>query len=302
MQKKELDECVGDKLKSGRKVVKIMQSLVSKIGGSKAAPFMQAELAELEQKKDIATACIDLLTLMTKPPNPSEFLEQLAVLRNAGAAVSTNLHMMEFQQKVQNALMLNDVKGACEKCMAESPDVQDILNQGCNADAAANVAVASFLDSILLLATSGLSKAEQQREPATSNTTKLAIASIIDTLRAWAEKPNFIARAVVDQEMDDFALLIDKAADPQKLEDLLRRYGEHHATLAASSTIELGSLGSFVLDGAIGKGLIESARVALGKGKKDLEACKSTSEVQASGQVILGILWNPFQVDVGCAR
>ena len=67
---------------------------------------------------------------MTKPPCPSEFLEQLAILKNAGATVSDNMHTMQFQQKLQNALVLNDAEGACVMCSVESPDLREFLERG----------------------------------------------------------------------------------------------------------------------------------------------------------------------------
>ena len=78
-----------------------MRCLHDKIKGSKAVDNMPVEMAELKRKATVVEACTNLMSVMTKPPNPSEFLESVALLHEAGATVSTNLHMMEFQQKIK---------------------------------------------------------------------------------------------------------------------------------------------------------------------------------------------------------
>ena len=100
IQKKQLLECVGEKLRAARKLSKTLRCLHDKINGSKAVDNMPSEMAELKRKATVVEACTNLMSVMTKPPNPSEFLESVALLHEAGATVSTNLHMMEFQQKI----------------------------------------------------------------------------------------------------------------------------------------------------------------------------------------------------------
>jgi len=215
------------------------------------------------------------MSLLTKPPNPAEFLEKLGVARGAGAPVSNTLRVLEFQQTVQQALALNGVKGACEKCLEGSPDVQGLVGHGCDVNDIGRVAAASISDSILVLATSGLSKPEQQHQPAESNPTQLAIATMIETLRSYAQNETFVARAVVDQGMDDFALLTDPSADPQKLRDLFARFGEYRARKGTPG--ELSAIGAFVFDGVVGQGLIEYAKGMLATQMHDVEAVERVS-------------------------
>ena len=135
--------------------------------------------------------------------------------------------MMEFQQNVHHAFMLGDANGACAKCSKDSKDVMKLVEKGCSLDEASTVAQGSICDSILVWAASGLSKPEQQREPARVSTTKLAISSIIDCVRTWKDKPSFLACDVFNQEMEDLALLVDKQADPVKQHELIERYDRH---------------------------------------------------------------------------
>ena len=166
---------MADKLKGGRKVIRAVQSLHHKIGSSKAAELLQGECADLEQKLAVATACVDLLGLRTKPPNPAELVDHLAVMRNDGALVSANLHMLECPQKLRHALTLNDVRGPCQMCFQGSTELGRLCEHGCSVEAAARVATSSFLDSILMLATAGCGKPEPQRQ--TTSPTKSATSS-----------------------------------------------------------------------------------------------------------------------------
>lgn len=215
-------------------------------------------------------------------------------MRNAGALVSANLHMLEFQQKLQHALTLNDVRGACQMCFQGSTELVRLCEHGCSVEAAARVATSSFLDSILVLATSGLGKPEQQRQK--TSPTKSAISSMIATVSEHARNPAFIASAMVDNEMADLAAVLDPAVDPAKLQDVFDRFDGYHQH-GASSRTELGPLGAFLFVGVIGKGLVEFARVALASETCDVDASKRTSEVEASGQAICGATWNPFNKD-----
>ena len=193
---------------------------------------------------------------------------------------------------MQQALTLNDIKGACEKCLEGSPDVQGLVQHGCNMDAIGRVAAASTSGSILALTTSVLSKLEQEQQPAESNPTKIAIAAMIQTLRVYAQNESFVARFVVDQGMEYFALLIDPSADPQKLQDLFARFDEYRDQ--KENPGELSAIGSFIFDGVIGKGLVEYVRDLLAKQLHDVEAAELVSEVEASGRVISGSDWDPF--------
>ena len=63
------------------------------------------------------------------------------MLRDAGAAMASKLHMAEYQQRLRHELILEGDKGAREKCLEEMLDVQAITDQGCSLQAAANVPV-----------------------------------------------------------------------------------------------------------------------------------------------------------------
>ena len=93
-------------MKAGKKLSKTLRSLHDKIKDSKVVDNMPGEMAELKKKATVVEACTHLMSVMTKPPNPSEFLESVVLLHEAGATVSTNLHMMEFQQKIVWLLFL----------------------------------------------------------------------------------------------------------------------------------------------------------------------------------------------------
>ena len=201
IQKTQLMECVGEKLKVGRKLLKSLQSLHGKIKDSKAGDSMFGEMAELKKKETVVEAGASLMALMTKPPNPSEFLESVALLHEAGAPVSTNLHMMEFQQKIQHSLTFGDVTAACEMCLKGSPELAQLSGHSSgtfSVENASSVATSCILESILVLLTSGLSKPDQQRKDATPM--REAISSMVSTLREYANNPLFIAPSIVDQE------------------------------------------------------------------------------------------------------
>ena len=145
---------------------------------------------------NVVKAANSLLLVMAKGSAPVEFLEHLDNLQDPKAIISKNLYMMEFHAKVQHAFMIDDANGACAKCSKDSKDVMKLVEKGCSLDEASTVAQGSILDSILVWAASGLSKPEQQREPARFSTTKLAISSIIDCVRTWKDKPSFLASDV----------------------------------------------------------------------------------------------------------
>ena len=258
----------------------------------KNASHLDEVMATIDAKAIVATACLNLATLMTKPPCPSEFLEQLAILKNAGATVSDNMHTMQFQQKLQNALGLNDVESACAMCAGVSPEWTELLHRGQEIQSASHVAKGAFLDSILVLATSGLSTIEQQREPEAGSATKLGIMSIIDTLRKHSKHLDFIARSIVDKEMDEFALLVSDEADPIAVEKFLAGYDTYHSD---GSFVDFGALGSFIYDGTIGQGLVNCLRAKFGKQRDEHDACKKVAAAEASGQVVCGEAWDPFQ-------
>ena len=134
------------------------------------------------------------------------------MMHDAGAPVSANLHMLEFQQKLQHALTLSDGRGACQMCFQGSTDLGRLCEHGCSVKAAARVATSCFLDSILVLATAGLGKPEQQKQ--TTNPTKSAILSMIATVSEHARNPAFIASAMVDNEMADSVAILDPAVHP----------------------------------------------------------------------------------------
>ena len=122
-------------------------------------------------------------------------IEHVGILREClEAKVSANLEMMAFQQEIQHALILNDPRSACELCLSESPPVKNLTSHGCLLEDISQVAVGSFLDSVLVLATSGLSTREQQRQPPGLSATKLAMVSIIETMRSYAEQTTFVVR------------------------------------------------------------------------------------------------------------
>ena len=177
------------------------------------------------------------------------------MMRNAGAPASADLHMLEFQHKLQHALMLSDGRGACQMCFQGSTEVGRLCEHGCSVEAAARVATSSFLDSILVLATSGLGRPEQQRQTTNTNPTESAILSTIATVSEHARNPAFIASAMVDNEMADLAAVLDQAVDPAKLQDVFNRFDRYHEHGACSRT-EIGPLGSFLFAGVIGKGLV----------------------------------------------
>ena len=116
----------------------------------------------------------------------------------------------------------------------------------------------AFLDSILVLATSGLSKPQQQAEPATTCPTKLAIASCIQALVTASKRTSFLAKAIVNDELDDFDLLVSASADPAKVISLVKRFDDYHDLPNQQGAF--GPLGTFIFDGAVGKGLISNAR------------------------------------------
>ena len=296
-QKKQLSDCVGEKLKAGKKLSKTLRSLHDKIKDSKAVDNMPGEMAELKKKATVVEACTNLMSVMTKPPNPSEFLESVALLHEAGATVSTNLHMMEFQQKIQHSLTFGDVTAACEMCLKGSPELAQLSRQSSGTfsfENASRVATSCILDSMLVFLTSGLSKPDQERWDATPM--REEISSMVSTLREYANNPLFIAPSIVDQEMEDLVLILDQAADPVKLQDFFDRYDKHQSG-GEGCCVELGPLGCFVFAGASGKALVELARADLASSKNDIEASKHAAEAEASGRVIRALKWNPFVAD-----
>ena len=137
-------------VKQANKFIKHAQSLSRKIAGSKAADLLQNESAGIEEMLAVAAACVNffgLLASTTKPPDPAEFLENLAVLHEAGAHVSSNLLLLEFQNKLQHALTLNDVSAACQMCLRGSTELRRLCQSGCSIEAATSVATSSILDS-----------------------------------------------------------------------------------------------------------------------------------------------------------
>jgi len=228
-EKKELNDYVHAKLKTGKQVLKHIEACLKKCIGCKAAALLSDEQNELERKDKTARACVALLNLMIKTPcDPAEFLQLIDAIRDEKAIISNNLWVMEFQQQVQQSLNLGRPLEACKACSLNYSGVERLVDKGIAHDDIAQVAVATILDSILVLASSGLSKPDQQREPASTNTTKLAIASIIACVREAKNSQHFLARDAVDSEMEDLALLVDKAADPVKMTDLVARYDAYH--------------------------------------------------------------------------
>ena len=70
-ERKQLSDYVADKVKGGQKFIRAAQALQKKMISSKAVQALQGECADLELKLSVATACVNLLGLLTKPPNPA---------------------------------------------------------------------------------------------------------------------------------------------------------------------------------------------------------------------------------------
>ena len=138
----------------------------------------------------------------------------------------------------------------------------------------------------------GLSTIEQQREPEAVSATKLGIVSIINTLRKHSKNLDFIARSIVDKEMDEFALLVSDEADPIAVAAFTVEYDPYHSD---GSFVGFGALGLFIYDGTIEQGLVNCLRVKFGKQRDEHDASKKVAAAEAFGHVVCGEAWDPFQ-------
>lgn len=66
---------------------------------------------------------------------------------------------------------------------------------------------------------------------------------------------------------------------------------------AFEGSTEHGPLGTFIFNGVIGKGLVNAIRVQVEKQAIDIEASNTTTGIEASGQVVQRIDWDPFDLD-----
>ena len=80
-------------------------------------------------------------------------------------------------------LTLSDIEGVCRMTDEGSARVRNLSALGCNIEDIRQVVVASFLDFILVSATSGVAPEEDQQRPAEQSATNMAMASIIESLQ-----------------------------------------------------------------------------------------------------------------------
>ena len=163
---------------------KRIEALLAKMDQSRGQGVLTEDIAQLAKRLKAVDACRDFMHLMSQPWNPADFVEKIAVLKGADVAISKNLYLMEYQQKLQSALVVGNAELACEMCMGDCEEVGKLVSLGFDISSAANVAEGCLLDSVLVLATTGLCKLEQQREPAARSTTKAAILQLINSIRA----------------------------------------------------------------------------------------------------------------------
>ena len=292
-EKKQLVEYCQEKTKECVMALKALRQVLQKIRGCKAGSAVQDQHEETEKRIAVVNACSDLMTLMTKQSNPAEFLELIEILSNAGAQMSSQLRLIQFQQTINQLLIVNDAEGACQKCDVNGVEIQDLLGRGCTLESIEKLVEGTFLDSILVLATSGLSKPQQQAEPATTSPTKLAIASCIQALVTASKRTSFLAKAIVNDELDDFDLLVSASADPAKVISLVKRFDDYHDLPNQQGAF--GPLGTFIFDGAVGKGLISNARKGAENAALEVKTSQGISEIEALGQCVLDADWNPFE-------
>ena len=292
-EKKQLVEYCQEKTKECVMALKALRQVLQKIRGCKAGSAVQVQHEETEKRIVVVNACSDLMTLMTKQQsNPAEFLELIEILSNAGAQMPSQLRLIQFQQTINQLLIVNDAEGACQKCH-NGVEIQDLLRRGCTLESIEKLVEGTFLDSILVLATSGLSKPQQQTEPATTSPTKLAIASCIQALVTASKRTSFLAKAIVNDELDDFDLLVSASADPAKVISLVKRFDDYHDLPNQQGAF--GPLGTFIFDGAVGKGLISNARKGAENAALEVKTTQRISEIEALGQCVLDADWNPFE-------
>ena len=292
IEKKQLAEYCQNNAKECATALKTLGQVLNRIKACEAESAVQVQQEDVEKKIEVVNACLELMTSMTKQQSPGDFLELIDILTNAGAQMSNQLYLIQFQHQINQLLIFNDTEGACQKCDANGADVKDLLSRGCTQASIVQLVESVFLDSILVLATSGLSKTQQQTEPATNNPTKLAIASSIQALMKASEQPSFLARAIANRELEDFELLVSASVDPAKVISLVTRFDDYHDLPNQQSAF--GPLGTFIFDGAIGKGLILNARESVRRAELELKTSERISEIEALGQGLLDVDWNPF--------
>ena len=246
-------------LKAESKLTKLHSLALNKMASSHVAKHVSDSITELSEQQVFTNASVGILGMLQSnaSSNPADFTEHVATLRECPQAkVSVGVELLAFHQQLQLALTLNEIGNACNLCLSGSEAVRNLIDSSCNIEEISRVAEGTFLDSILVLATSGLANKDNVRRPPAKCTTKLAMASIIETMQAHATQELFLARRVCDTEMEDLPLLVPAKAALAKVQDFIERYDKRKSEKKDMlCDDDVGPLGSFLFDGVIGKKL-----------------------------------------------